>query len=327
MLRKILVFTCLLPAFTGLTGYAQEPAAPQPAAPSAQAPQQTGPAAPSAQAPLQTAPSVPSVSSAQAPQQTAPSVPAPPEAPDTIDGVLNVGLTYGYSPFHPVIKTGKGSTDATLSSFKIPGNNKGLAGAVISIPAGQHNSVRISYFRMQGNGNTVAGSPFSFFATGFNQGDNVSGSFTLQNAKASLDFLSWPFPLKDSKFRVKTLWEVQFTQIRASLAAPERATTDADGNYVANAGQGTEWFILPSFGMGVQYRATRSFRWEAKASGFGLPHRSAIGDAETFVARKRGQWEFVLGAKAFYFKTSARREAYVHALMPSAYIGFRYYPK
>src|SRR5437868_1359003 len=112
----------------------------------------------------------------------------------------------------------------------------------------------------------------------FNPGDQLSNSFTLQNAKISLDYLSWPFPLNNRRFRFKTLWEVQYTTIRTSVDAPFAPFEDSSGNAIQTSGTGSKWFIWPSLGAGVEIMATKHFRFEAKGSGFGIPHHAAIWD-------------------------------------------------
>jgi hypothetical protein len=57
-------------------------------------------------------------------------------------------------------------------------------------------------------------------------------------------------------------------------------TIDSSGNPISNTGQGTRWFIFPTFGAALQKNLTKHFAVEAQASGFGVPHRAATWDAE-----------------------------------------------
>ena len=79
--------------------------------------------------------------------------------------------------------------------------------------------------------------------------------------------------------------------------------------------------------MGIELMATKHFRFELKGSGFGIPHRAALWDADGFFAYKTGQFEIDFGGKAFHFKTSPKRPEYLRATMPGAYVGIRWYPK
>jgi hypothetical protein len=126
---------------------------------------------------------------------------------------------------------------------------------------------------------------------------------------------------------VKTLWEVQYTSIKSSVSAPFAPIEDSSGNALQTSGSGSNWYIWPSLGMGVEMMASKHFRFELKGSGFALPHRATIWDTDGFLAYKSGQFEIDVGGKAFHFKTSPRRQEYLRATMPGAYIGIRWYPK
>jgi hypothetical protein len=189
----------------------------------------------------------------------------------------------------------------------------------------------MSYFRTQGGGNTVAGPPaynkgFLVWGANFSQGDLIATSYTLQNVKISLDYLSWPFPVNNARFRLKTLWEVQYTTIRSSADAVYAPQVDSSGNAIQTSGTGSDWFIWPTFGLGMEYMISRHFRFEAKGSGFAIPHHATIWDTEAFFAYRFGSWELDFGGKAFHFKTSPKHPQYMFSTMPGAFVGVRWYP-
>ncbi len=194
---------------------------------------------------------------------------------------------------------------------------------------GKHNTVRVSYFRTQGEGNTIATQPLIIYGTSFLNGDYLSTSYTLQNAKLSLDYLSLPFPLKGSKLRLKTLWEVQATWIRNTIDAPLRyGETDASGNLITTTGVGTNWFIYPTFGLGIDYLASKNFRFEAssRASGFILPHLSTIWDTEATLNYRFGALEILAGEKDFHFKTAPKHVEFIQETLTGLFVGLRWYP-
>jgi hypothetical protein len=251
---------------------------------------------------------------------------------DTSDGKTSVRLIYWHTRAQPDMFTGKEAPSNVDSTTTFPSKYKPAPGAELSLPAGKNHTIRLSYFRTQGSGNTVAGTPptgkgIVIWGATFNPGDKLSNTFTMQNAKISLDYLSWPFPLNNRRFRVKTLWEAQYISIRSGVSAPLAPVQDSAGNALQTSGTGSNWFIFPSLGMGVEIMASKHFRFEAKGSGFGIPHRSNLWDADAFFAYKSGQFEIDFGGKAFHFRTSAKREEYLRATMPGAYIGIRWYPK
>jgi hypothetical protein len=68
-------------------------------------------------------------------------------------------------------------------------------------------------------------------------------------------------------------------------------------------------------------------RWEGRASGFAWPHHATIWDADTFLAFKGGQFEVLVGGKAFHFKTSPQGSEYVFGTFAGGYVGLRWYPR
>ena len=89
----------------------------------------------------------------------------------------------------------------------------------------------------------------------------------------------------------------------------------------------TNWFIYPSFGVGIEEMLSKHARFEAKTSGFAFPHRATVWDAEALLAYRMGPIELFAGGGAFYFKTSPKQENYVRAMLSGAFAGIRWYPK
>ena len=266
-----------------------------------------------------------------APASTEPAKPAEPAKPDKdapadpSDEGLSFGLFYWYAPMHPHMRNGEGaSATASPSTLDYPNKNQPAPGAMLSIPAGKYNSLRISYFRSKGPwSTTTAATPVQFFGSSFNKGDALSVGYTLQIGKVSWDYMSWPFPIQNSTFRIKTLFEAQYIHFQTSVNGP--TTVDSAGNVSQTTASGRDWFIYPTFGVGLEKLFTKSFRWEGRASGIYVYHHAAIGDLDSFFAYKRGKLEIDAGAKMFYFKTSPSKQEYVWANMPGAYVGLRWY--
>ena len=232
-------------------------------------------------------------------------------------------LTYG----HPVMGTGHDNTNGEPSDLSTLGNAKQTPSFIASFPAGKNNSVRVSYFRTRGDGNIVPTQPLIIYGTSFLTGDYLATSYTLQDAKISLDYLSLPFPLKGSKLRLKTLWEVQAIWIRNTVDAPLRAgETDASGNPITTTGIGTNWFIYPSFGLGIDYLASKNFRFEVRASGFILPHLSTLWDTEATLNYRFGAFELEAGEKDFHFKTAPKHVEFIRDTLTGLFVGVRWYP-
>ena len=254
---------------------------------------------------------------------------APPETPlNTSDGQLSIQLFYWLTSAQPDLLGGAGNVGPYLGDLRYPGRPRPAPGAVISMPVGRNSTLRFSYFRIQGDGNTFAPSNLTLFNTDFSPGNYLVTSYNLQNVKISYDFLSYPYPPNPSRFRLKTLWEVQYTTIQSSIDAPlVPITYDANGNEIPTTGTGTRWFIYPSFGLAIEKAVSSHFRFEARASGFAFPHHDVIWDADASAVYRKGRYEVALGARAFHLKTSPQNPQYLAATFPGAYVALRYYPK
>lgn len=251
-------------------------------------------------------------------QQPTPAAPArakdpAPESNYIEDGGISVQPFYWLTASRPHLFRGALAPTRTAGDLIFPGHANGAYGVMLSLPAGKQNSLRISYFRTQGSGNTVAATDLALFSTGYSAGDRLTTKYKLQSVKASLDFLSYTF---QNNIRFKTLWEVQGALIETGVVAP--ATADS-------ASSGKRWLVLPSFGMGLEHAVSKHFRWEAKGSGFGLPKRAALYDVEGSAVIRLGRAELLAGYKVFSVKTSPRAEEYFKQRLNGPYVGLRWY--
>jgi hypothetical protein len=260
-------------------------------------------------------------------QQPAPA--AAPETPlNTSDNQVSVQV-FGFLPSgSPDLRGGAANTGPYPGNLSYPGKPKLGPGLVISMPAGKNNTLRLSYLRLQGNGQTTTPAYLTLFDTDFNPGTVLTTSYTLQDVKLSYDFLSYPYPANPSRFRFKTLWEVNYITLLSNINAPlAPVVLDASGNPISNDAAGTRWLIYPSLGAGIEKAITPHVRFEARASGFAVPHHAVLWDADASAVFRTGRYEISVGAKAFHFKTSPQNSQYLVVTYPGVYIAFRYYPK
>jgi len=327
--RNVLLCLCLLLLSQGWRSYAQpqqpaeqKPTEAKPAPPAEQKPTEAKPAPPAEQKPTEAKPAQPAEKKAAEKKRVRPA-----GQPDSSDGQFSFAPLYWIGRTHPLMRTGRAAAAGVSSDLDFPGKNTPVLGGVVSFPAGNDDTLRVSYFRTQGQGDTVAGKDLSFFGVAFSTGDYLSVGYTLQNAKISLDYVSWPGPARATSFRLKTLWELQFISFQPNIYAPFKATEDSSGNTIETFATMNKWFIYPSFGLGIEKALSQHVRVEVKASGFAIPHLPTVWDAETLVACRVKHFEVLFGARAFHFKTSPKREEYVRATLPGAYAGIRWYPK
>jgi hypothetical protein len=252
---------------------------------------------------------------AQPPAETAPN---PAEKPEySADGVGSVTLFYWNAPTHPMVGSGRGQMVDYYypTKFNHLGTKPYMPGVELAIPAGQ-NTLRLSYFRTQASGNAVAAADMSLNGSNYYEGDWLSSAYTLQQVKLSLDYVSWAFPVEKPKFRLKTLWEMQYASLHTGIETI---------NQPLSGSKSSDWLLLPSVGMGLEHMVSKHFRWEAKASGMGIPRRSLVWDAEAYGAVRLGKMELMIGGRAFRFKTSPSKEQYASASVRGAFVGLRFY--
>ena len=243
-MRILPLYLCLFSFLWMPLGNAQQPPKGEPQAP-----------------PPRTLPEPPPVTPAPPPK-----IIPPEQMYETSDGHTSLKLFYWFAQVDPTMMTGKAAATNVDSTVSFAGTTKPTPGVELSVPAGKNNSIRISYFRSQGSGNSNAVTPPNtrgevVWGANLSPGDYLSTSYKIQSAKISLDYLSWPFPLENRRFRFKTLWEVQYLNINSSVAAPYAPITDSSGNDIQTSGSGSNWFIWPSFGVGVEIMATKHFRF------------------------------------------------------------------
>jgi hypothetical protein len=200
------------------------------------------------------------------------------------------------------------------------GKTHAIPGGVLSIPLGRGHQLKFSYFQTKGAGNNTAGVDLNLFGGDYDKGTYLATQYKVQNGKVALEYTSWPFPIDNRKFRLKTYWGVQYVSVKASIDAPLKPVAEGE----TNATEGSRWFIYPSLGGGIEYRASRNFRFETGGSGFYIPGRPNVWDANATATVRAGKVEFMFGAKAFHFQTSRKPEEFFRGTFAGVFAGVGY---
>ncbi len=206
------------------------------------------------------------------------------------------------------------------SRLTFQGQPKAIEGVDVTIPAIKRNQVRVSYFRTRAAGNLVAPTDLILWGGNYSKGDYLSTSYRLQNVKVSYEFLTWPYPIGNRKFRLKTLWQFQYTHMVTAFDAPLKSTDNGP-----NTASGNKTLYAPTIGLGADYYVTRNFRLEANASGFAIPHHWTLWDTDASMAYRVSKLEFRIGAKGFHFRTSPKSDYYLRGTFAGAFVGVRFF--
>lgn len=218
--------------------------------------------------------------------------------------------------------------DLGLNSAQKYGENVDFA-----IAAGPHNIVRVTADRDRASGSTYAPTALVLWNRQYNAGDYITTGYRLRHVKVSFEYLTWPYPVKTSRFRLRSLWQIQYVDLQTTLNAPLNSTVDANGNPLVDASgnligydaSGSKWFMLPSIGLGMQEYLSRGISLEVNGSGFLVPHHANLWDTDAAANIRIGHYEVRLGAKAFHFQTSFNADFVMRGTLFGPFIGLRWH--
>jgi hypothetical protein len=265
--------------------------------------------------------------------------PALPKYPDVrLPG--EYGFFIGFNAWlpqqQPVFDKGRNAGYVANSRIVMQGTPKFADGGEFGLALGLHNMLRFSYFQSRASGDFTAPVDTVVFNNQiYGAGTLVSTNYLLQNVKLSFDYLTWPYPVESRRFRLKTLWQLQYTSAKAGFDAPLLPLVDANGNPlidaagnpISYAASATKWFIIPTFGLSATEYITPHIRFEASADGFSIPHHSTLYEGESTINLRVSHFEVRGGAKLFHFSTSASQDFYMRGTLGSVFFGVRWYSR
>lgn len=191
-------------------------------------------------------------------------------------------------------------------------------GVSASMPAGKFNHLELAYFQADGDGTGYAKVPLGLFGGNIPQGDFISTTYRLRNAMLAWNYLNWPAPPEDSKWRFHTLFAFDYTSVSAAIDAP----FETNPNF--QAPHGSKNLFYPAFGAASEYIPNKHFYFQARAWGFGIPQHAAIGDAEVSAVVAIKNIEIFAGYKLFHYKTSKNTDQYFVGTISGAIAGLRW---
>jgi hypothetical protein len=178
---------------------------------------------------------------------------------------------------------------------------------MVTFPMKSSTRLEFSYLTLNARGSTIAPTDLGLFGGTISQGEPLSNTYSLRQLKLAWNYLTYPNPPQDAKFRVKTLWEVQYVELKPSV----ELTVTAPGLPLV----GSQRIILPTVGLGIEYVPSKRFRMELHGSGMLVPHHSALGDAEGAAIVRLGSIEIFAGAKVLHFKTSPNSDTFIQGTL------------
>ena len=270
--------------------------------------------------------------SATTPPATAPAATATSSRTPEVSSRINTGNALSIEPIYwfpkgiPALRGGTADTNTDPGNLDYTGKLKHSPGARVSIPVSKNATIRVSYFKANSyTAITTAPKNLNLFGQAVTGGDLLSTLSNIEGYKLSYDYLTYFWKGRSSELRLKTLYEIQRIGINNEVDDFVVDTTGALINI--NPIIGSQSVFLPTFGLGLEHTLSRHVRWEARGSGFGLPHRGDIGDAEAQIAFRVSHFEVLGGGRWLHFKTTPKATEYNVQNMYGPYVSLRYYWK
>jgi hypothetical protein len=242
--------------------------------------------------------------------------------PENIESMFSIGV-FSWRPDHgrPVFRGGKPNRDPSIRDLDYPADlNPRSFGGVITFPAKGFTRLEVGFFRVTGDGSVRAPRNISLEGANIVAGELLAMKYQISNYRLSWNYLTYPWPPLDSRFRIKTFWEVQYTQMKPEVRLPE-----TDPNRAIQPDQGV---FFPGAGLGFEYVPAQAFRIEARGSGMGFPGKSRYLDTEATAVVRLGGLELFGGAKLFHFQTPPKNEVFLKGTLWGPLFGVRYvFPK
>jgi hypothetical protein len=246
-----------------------------------------------------------------------------PPAPDYPDPrTLTFGAFFwatGLDNSGPNLLTGNTAPDfETLNNL---GKARPVSGGVeISLPITRTGSLHFESLLAKGDGNQTTTVVTDIFGNSYPAGTLLVPQYSIFASKLYLDDLLFPHKFPVARFRLKSLWEFQYIHMKTVVDAPAFNTASSSATAI-----GTKQIFLPTFGIAAEYALTPHVLFRVDGSGFGIPGKSNIWDANVSLSYRHGSWEVLAGGKALHFKSTSNATEYVTDTLTGVFAGLRWH--
>jgi hypothetical protein len=290
--------------------------------PSFSQPQATAPqATPGAQTtPGQNPGSAPAPTTAAAPPAKVPDYPDPRGT-----WVLGVYGLYSFTGSGPNIVGGLVASQSNTyeSLYGIGRPYKIMPEFEAGIPVTRTGMLYVEFDRYHGWANQTLGRASFIDSYSFNSGDIVSSTYHIITGRIYLDDLMYPHKFPVSRLRFHSIWGIRYISVTDTVDSPTEDAVAGLGG--ASFQLGTNYIFYPEFGAAMEYAVTPHVLFRVDGAGFGVPHRSDIGESSATLSFRKNNLEVLVGAKMLHFKTSPRKDEYENATFMTPFIGLRWH--
>lgn len=253
------------------------------------------------------------------PQQTPAPTSAPPEiSPDDPDYGEPVTFYYWLSKGTGITRPGQIAAVPQDQTLSMPDASPRTPGVSLSMPAGKFNHLELSYFQTDGSGTGTALTPLALFGSNVPQGDLISTTYRVRFAQLTWNYLNWPVPPEDSKFRIHSLFSFSYTSDSVTVDAPYETSASFMPPH------GSRNIFFPTFGLQAEYIPSKHFYIQGRAYGFGWIHKADVAGAEVSIIGRIKHLELFGGYKFFHFKTSPASDQFFVQTLTGPMVGARW---
>ena len=242
--------------------------------------------------------------------------------PENIENMFSVGY-YNWRPNQggSGYFGGAPSLDPARQRLALPDPPARGNGYEVTVPTGGNNRLEIGYWKLADSGQLRATRDLEVYAANIAKGEGINALYNYTNIRIAWNYLTFPVPPLDSRFRIKSFWEFQYFHAKTQLAFPDRVDTNGNVPLV----QPKESVKLPGVGIGFEYVPNRSFRVEGRISGMGFPGRSRYIDAQVSAAGRIANFvEFFGGLKGYHFRTTPKNPQFIEGTLWGPFFGLRF---
>jgi hypothetical protein len=256
---------------------------------------------------------------APAPPPPAPTKPAPAPKPvnEAIKDQFTLSVFYWKPDGAPGFRAGQSVADPQTRYLDLVKPSR-AAGLTLTFPTGSFNRLEIGAWRASDTSTVVAPHRLLLYGANIREGDRLDTTYRTTNIRAAWNYLTWPAPPFGAKFRVKTFWEIQYTQFTSQIGFP-----DARNNPEPIRPKQSVWY--PGAGLGFEYVPSKYFRIDARGSGMAFPSRSGYYDVEANIVGRFKMVEVFAGGKLFHYHGSPKKsDTYIQQTLWGPLAGIRW---
>ena len=287
------------------------------------------PQTPPATQPASQQPALPGQNPGQAPAPTTAAAPPASKVPDYPDprGLFTIGVfgLYTFNGSGPNIVGGAAAANLlTYESLSAIGRPYRIIPEFeAGIPITRTGMLYVEFDRFHGSADQTLTRPSFIDTYSFNTGDYISSAYHVITARIYLDDLLFPHKFPVARLRFKSIWGVRYISWTDTVDSP---TEDAVAGLPGSSFEiGTNYIFFPEFGAAMEYALTPHVLFRVDGAGFGIPHRSDIGESSATLSVRKNNLEFLMGAKLLHFKTTPQKEEYQEATFFTPFVGLRWH--